>query len=54
MYPCFHCGEEAVVWGGDYSFEDYGLAGEGIVHNLECTACGAEIQYTVAINKEEE
>ena len=53
MYLCFHCGEEAVVWCGDYWFEDYGLAGNGIVENLECTNCGAEIQYTVA-NKEED
>ena len=41
---CFHCGGD-VIWGGDFSFEDYGVDGEGIIHELHCKDCGAEIVY---------
>lgn len=47
MYECFHCGERAVIWGSDFDFEDYGLEGEGVVHELHCTSCGARITYEV-------
>ena len=47
MYHCFHCGKKAVIWDNDYSFEDYCLEGEGIVHELHCTECGATITYFV-------
>ena len=32
------CGGE-ILWGGDDSYEDYGLDGEGIVSNGKCTEC---------------
>jgi len=32
---CLRCNKE-VIWGGDHSYEDYGLEGEGIVSNLSC------------------
>lgn len=54
MYECFHCGERAVLWGVDFDFEDYGREGEGIVHTLTCTNCGAEITYEVPERAEEE
>lgn len=38
---CFNCGGP-LVWDNDFSYEDYGLIGEGIVHALHCTECGAE------------
>tara|TARA_R100000734_G_scaffold14043_1_gene10376 strand:- start:62 stop:271 length:210 start_codon:yes stop_codon:yes gene_type:complete len=38
---CYHCKGE-VIWGGDHTFEDYGLEGDGIVSNLHCTKCEAE------------
>lgn len=47
MYECFNCGEHAVVWQNDFSFEDYGLEGEGIIHVLHCSACGAYIEYYI-------
>ena len=37
----YHCGSD-VIWGGDPSYEDYGLEGEGIVSNLHCPKCEAE------------
>ena len=48
MYECFHCGARAVVWDSDFSFEDFGYEGEGIVHVCHCSNCGAEIEYRIA------
>lgn len=42
---CFNCGEDTVVWDNDLSFEDYEIEEEGVVHELHCTNCGAEITY---------
>lgn len=43
---CFHCGEDVVILGCDFTFEDYDILDEqGIVHELHCTNCGAEIVY---------
>lgn len=47
MYECFHCLQKAVVWDSDSDFSDYDLEGEGIVHVLHCTNCGAEIYVLV-------
>lgn len=33
---CWHCNSE-LIWGGDDSYEDYGLDGEGIVSNFSCS-----------------
>jgi len=49
MYECFHCGEKSVIWDGDFSFEDYGLEGEGIIHECHCENCGAQITYQIPI-----
>jgi hypothetical protein len=40
---CWHCNSE-VIWGGDHSYEDYGMEGEGIASNMRCSnsACNAE------------
>lgn len=54
MYECFHCGERAVIWDNDFSFEDYGYEGEGIVHVCHCTHCGAEIEYFIRLEEEED
>jgi len=37
---CWHCNSE-VIWGGDHSYEDYGIPGEGIVSNHSCSKCPA-------------
>lgn len=52
MFECFHCLQSTVVWDNDFSFEDFGYEGEGIVHICHCTNCGAEIEYRIAIKPE--
>lgn len=47
MFECFHCGLMQVIWDCDYTFEDYGIEGEGIVQELHCENCGASIIYMV-------
>ena len=54
MYECFHCGARAVSWDADFSFEDYGIEGEGIVHVCHCNNCGAEIEYYIKCGDEED
>ena len=47
MYECFHCGNKAVIWDGDFDFSDYGEDGQGIIHECHCENCGARITYRV-------
>lgn len=54
MYECFHCGEKAVIWDSDFSYEDCGYIGEGIVHFCHCTNCGAEIEYRISLEEDED
>ena len=53
MYECFHCGARAVIWDSDFTFEDYGLDGEGIIHVCHCSNCGADIEYYISLNPED-
>ena len=50
MFECFHCLSRSVVWGADFSFEDYGLEGEGIIHECHCANCGADITYYIRLD----
>ena len=52
-YQCFHCCTNGVIWQSDFTFEDYGRDGEGIVHVCECANCGAEIEYYIPLNDDE-
>lgn len=54
MYECFNCCCRSVIWDNDYSFEDFGYEGEGIVHICHCTNCGAEIEYRCPIETTED
>jgi transcription elongation factor Elf1 len=57
MYECFHCGHRSVSWDSDFSFEDFGYEGEGIVQCCHCNNCGADIEYRIPIpddDKQEE
>ena len=54
MYECFHCCKRAVIWDADFSFEDYGEDGEGIVHTCHCTNFGASIIYYIPIDVQED
>lgn len=49
-----NCLERAVIWDNDYDYEDLGYEGEGIVHLLHCTNCGAEVEYRVPLNYRKE
>ena len=51
MYEC--CGARAVIWDSDFTFEDYGLDGEGIIHVCHCSNCGADIEYYISLNPED-
>ena len=53
MYECFHCCMKSVIWDGDFSYEDYGEEGSGIIHECHCTNCGARITYYIE-DKEED
>lgn len=53
-YQCFHCLEYTVSWSGDFSFEDYGIEGEGIVQECHCANCGAVIRYVIPLENSED
>lgn len=53
IYECFHCGKRAVVWQSDFSFDDYGFDGEGIVQVCHCTNCGADIHYIIRFDEDD-
>lgn len=53
-YRCFHCQENTVAYDNDFSFEDCGYCGDGIVHFLHCTNCGAIIIYKVPLDNEDD
>ena len=40
---CWHCSMD-LIWGGDHTYEDYCMEGDGIVSNLTCPNddCGVE------------
>lgn len=52
MYQCFHCLQYTVIWDNDFSFEDFGYEGEGIVQVCHCANCGAEIEYRLSYDEE--
>lgn len=55
MYECFHCGARAVIWDCDFTFEDFLYeGGEGLVQICHCTNCGAEIEYRIRMDDEED
>lgn len=50
---CFHCGGR-LVWQNDFSYEDYGYEGEGIVQVLNCMDCGADVEYKIGLGEDED
>lgn len=54
MYECFNCCTKSVIWDNDFTFADYGIEGDEIVHVCHCTNCGAEIYYFIRIDEENE
>lgn len=45
---CWFCGGD-MFWQCDFSFDDYGLEGEGIIATLLCSNCGATADFYTAI-----
>lgn len=54
VYRCFNCGEMAVGWYASFTFEDCGYMGDGIVHMCKCRNCGAEIEYRIRLDEDED
>ena len=52
MYLRFHCLSDSVIWLSDFTLEDIGEEGEGVVHICHCANCGAEIQHIVRSSEE--
>ena len=48
---CWHCNTE-LIWGGDHTFEDHGMEGEGIVSNLSCQSCPTFVLVYFDIDKD--
>lgn len=48
---CWFCGA-TLIWGGDFSLEDYGYEGDGLVSNLSCPNCGATVEYTYSVEND--
>ena len=48
---CWHCKSD-LIWGGDHSFEDHGMEGEGIVSNLSCQNCPTFVLVYFDIDKD--
>ena len=40
---CWHCNNK-LIWGADFTYEDYQLEGEGIVSTLSCSKCNAYVE----------
>ena len=45
MMNCWHCGPDVqLIWGGDFSGEDYCNDEISIVSNLHCPKCGSYVE----------
>lgn len=53
MAKCLNCGHE-LIWQNDFSFEDYGREGDGIVQVYACPHCGTDILCFIPCDVEEE
>jgi len=45
---CWNCGTQ-MIWGGEHSFDDVGMDGEGIASNFSCPTCSAHADFYVPI-----
>lgn len=53
MCECCYCGKE-IVWDNNFSFEDCGIEGDGIVKMYHCNYCGAQIECKVPLGEEDD
>ena len=49
---CWFCGHK-LIWGCDYSLEDFGGEGDGIVAVLHCSNCNADVYCVLNFDDEE-
>ena len=49
---CWHC-QTKLIWGGDHSYEDFDMEGEGIVSNFTCPNCSAYVELYKGENDNE-
>ena len=50
---CYSCDKE-LIWGGDHTYEECDMEGEGIVSNLSCLDCDSVVLvYTPSGEKDE-
>lgn len=48
---CWYCQKE-MIWGGDHSYEDYGIEEEdGIIANLSCSSCEAFCYFHIPLGE---
>lgn len=51
MTQCWFCSTE-MIWQSDFSFEDYGFDGEGMVAVLSCPKCGCTAEFSLSDEEE--
>lgn len=54
MYECINCGAKSVSWQSDFTFDEYGFPGDGVVSVWHCNNCGADILYLIHSGEEDE
>ena len=54
MYICYNCGGDKVHWMADFSYEECGMEGDGIVHTYYCPDCGSRIEVHEPIKEDDE
>jgi hypothetical protein len=50
---CFICKSDKISQDADFTFEDYGEEGTGIIHEYHCMNCGARITYRISIDPDD-
>ena len=51
---CWHCFDDSVHYENEFTFEEYGLQGEGTVTTYHCETCGANFASMVETTTEKE
>ena len=46
-YICYWCGSDKVIWQNDFTFDECGYEGQGLVRVYTCPNCNADIEYMI-------
>ena len=46
--------KEVEEYDSDFDFSDYGYDGEGVIHVCHCVNCGADIEYRIRTDNQED